>query len=169
MDVVKEVRELKNQLAYSKNVGFFLGAGTSCALNIPNIDMLTTAIETKLKADHLTNLTIIKTSLGGTPSRAVNIEDILNHVRQIRNITNDRPDHDYIKVTGEAAKSLDKEICNQIYEIIADSEGKADLTNPRKFLSWLNMLNREYSKEVFTTNYDLIIEKSLEASRIPLF
>jgi hypothetical protein len=34
---------------------------------------------------------------------------------------------------------------------------------------WLNILNREYCKEVFTTNYDLIIEKSLEASRIPYF
>lgn len=31
------------------------------------------------------------------------------------------------------------------------------------------MLNRDFSKEVFTTNYDLIIEKSLEASQIPYF
>ena len=37
MDVVKEIKELKTQLAYSKNIGFFFGAGTSCALNIPNI------------------------------------------------------------------------------------------------------------------------------------
>jgi hypothetical protein len=31
------------------------------------------------------------------------------------------------------------------------------------------MLNREYAKEVFTTNYDLIIEKALESSQIPYF
>ena len=31
------------------------------------------------------------------------------------------------------------------------------------------MLNRDFSKEIFTTNYDLIIEKSLEASQIPYF
>jgi hypothetical protein len=37
MDVVKEIKEIKTQLAYSKNIGFFFGAGTSCALNIPDI------------------------------------------------------------------------------------------------------------------------------------
>jgi len=33
----------------------------------------------------------------------------------------------------------------------------------------LSILNRDFSKEVFTTNYDLIIEKSLESSHIPYF
>ena len=33
----------------------------------------------------------------------------------------------------------------------------------------MSLLNREYSKEIFTTNYDLIIEKSLEANLIPYF
>jgi len=31
------------------------------------------------------------------------------------------------------------------------------------------MQNRDYSKEIFTTNYDLIIEKSLEENRMPYF
>ena len=53
MDVVKEIKELKNQLAYSKNIGFFFGAGTSCALKIPNIAMLTAGIEKNLKDDNL--------------------------------------------------------------------------------------------------------------------
>lgn len=37
--------ELKSQSAYSKNIGFFFVAGTSCALNIPNVDQLTEGIE----------------------------------------------------------------------------------------------------------------------------
>ncbi len=169
MDVVKEIKELKNQLAYSKNIGFFFGAGTSCALKIPNIAMLTAGIEKNLKGDHLKNFKIIRDNLKKTLGRDVNIEEILNHIRRIREITNEKPDQDFIKVTGEAAKDLDKEICNQIYDIIEEAEGKADLTNPRKFFAWLNILNHEYSKEVFTTNYDLIIEKSLEQSQIPYF
>jgi hypothetical protein len=172
MDVVKEIRELKNQLAYSKNIGFFFGAGTSSALKIPNIDMLTTGIETALKNDHKKHFQIIRDSLkaAGIPAgRSVNIEDILNQVRRIREITNDKAEQDFIKVTGEAAKNLDKEICNQIYAIISDSEAKADLANSKKFFAWLNILNRDYSKEVFTTNYDLIIEKALEQSQIPYF
>lgn len=169
MDVVKEIKELKNQLAYAKNIGFFFGAGTSCALRIPNIAMLTAGIEKNLKDDHLKNFKIVRDNLKKTLARDVNIEEILNHIRRIREITNEKPDQDFIKVTGEAAKDLDKEICNQIYEIIEEAEGKADLTNPRKFFAWLNILNHEYSKEVFTTNYDLIIEKSLEQSQIPYF
>jgi hypothetical protein len=169
MDVVKEIKELKNQLAYSKNIGFFFGAGTSCALRIPNIAMLTAEIEKNLKGDHLKNFKIVRDNLKATLGKDVNIEEILNHVRRIREITNEKPDQDFIKVTGEAAKNLDKEICNQIYNIIEEAEKKADLTNPRKFFAWLNILNHEYSKEVFTTNYDLIIEKSLEQSQIPYF
>lgn len=169
MDVVKEIKELKNQLAYSKNIGFFFGAGTSCALNIPNIAMLTAGIEKNLKGDHLNNFKLVRDNLKATLGKDVNIEEILNHIRRIREITNEKADQDFIKVTGEAAKNLDKEICNQIYNIIEEAEGKADLKNPRKFFAWLNILNNEYSKEVFTTNYDLIIEKSLEQSQIPYF
>lgn len=169
MDVVKEIKELKNQLAYSKNIGFFFGAGTSCALKIPNIAMLTASIEKNLKGDNLKNFNLLRDNLKATLGRDVNIEEILNHIRRIREITNEKADQDFIKVTGEAAKNLDKEICNQIYDIIDKAESKADLTNPRKFFAWLNILNHEYSKEVFTTNYDLIIEKSLEQSQIPYF
>jgi hypothetical protein len=172
VDVVKEVRELKNQLAYAKNIGFFFGAGTSCALNVPNIAMLTTAVEGNLKGSHLANFQIIKTNLDKAAvatGRNTNIEDILNQIRRIRDITSDNADQDFIKVNGLAAKTLDKEICNEIYRVISESEGKADLTTPRRFFAWLNLLSREYCKEVFTTNYDLIIEKSLEASQIPYF
>ena len=169
MDAVKEIKEFKNQLAYAKNIGFFFGAGTSCALKIPNIEMLTAGIEKKLKDDNLKNFKIIKANLKLSLAKDVNIEEILNQIRRIREITNDKATQDFIKVTGLAAKNLDKEICNQIYEIIQEVEEKADLTNPRKFFAWLNILNHDYSKEVFTTNYDLIIEKSLEESQIPYF
>ncbi len=118
MDAVKEVRELKNQLAYSKNIGFFFGAGTSCALKIPNIATLTTEIEKRLKGDHSKRYGIIRDSLkpSVTPSgRSVNIEDILNHTRRIREITNDQAAQDFLTVSGEAAKNLDKEISGADY------------------------------------------------------
>jgi len=170
INLVKEIQELKNQLAYSKNVGFFFGAGTSCALNIPNIEVLTKKIEDGLKGDHLKNFKIINEDLKkDITKRKVNIEDILNQIRRIREITNDKKDKNFLSVTGEDAKKLDKEVCSLIHSIIDDSENKADLTTTKRFFSWLNILNRQYSKEVFTTNYDLIIEKSLEGSHIPYF
>jgi hypothetical protein len=169
ISITKEINEIKNQLAYAKNIGFFFGAGTSCALNIPNIEMLTKAIEDDLTDNLKKNFLIIKDDLALTiKDRSVNIEDILNQIRRIREITGES-DKDYLKVTGKTAKELDKEICTRIYNIIFDKEKAADLQNPKKFFAWLNILNREFSKEIFTTNYDLIIEKALEVSHIPYF
>jgi len=171
MDVVKEIKEIKTQLAYSKNIGFFFGAGTSCALKIPDIALLTKGVEAKLKDDDLKNFQAIRDDLKASAAtgKVVTIEDILNQIRRIREITNEKADREFVKVSGEAAKKLDREICKHIYSIIDDKEKVADLTNTTRFFAWLNNLNRDFTKEVFTTNYDLVIEKALEANQIPYF
>ncbi|MCW3090015.1 MAG: hypothetical protein JWP81_1084 [Ferruginibacter sp.] len=169
INLVREIRELKTQLSYSKNIGFFFGAGTSCALGIPNVEQLTAGIEAKLKGDLLTNFGHVKKDLETyITTRKVNIEDILNHIRRIRELTGETAKK-YEGVSGENARLLDKEICNTIYSIIAEKEEAANIENTKKFFAWLSLLNRDISKEVFTTNYDLIIEKSLEGSQIPYF
>jgi len=169
INLVKEIRELKTHLSYSKNIGFFFGAGTSCALKIPNVEQLTDGIESALIDDFKKNFDLIKADLTvAVAPREVNIEDILNHIRRIRELTCESA-KEYQGVSGESAKKLDKEICTKIYNIILDKEKVADLENTKKFFAWLSILNRDFSKEVFTTNYDLIIEKSLESSHIPYF
>ena len=169
-NLVREIRELKNQLSYSKKYGFFFGAGTSCALGVPNISDLTTKVEDALDGDYQTNFKKVKVDLESTyPDKIINIEDILNQIRQIRAITGERDNKSYLDVSGEAATKLDNVICKQIYKIISSSEADVDLSNTKKFFAWLNMQNRDFSKEIFTSNYDLIIEKSLEAIRTPYF
>jgi hypothetical protein len=166
----KEVKELKTQLAYAKNIGFFFGAGTSCALNIPNVEQLTNSINIALTGDFKAHFDLIKNDVATSVSpRKPNIEDILNHIRRIRELTGEAAGKSYVGVSGEAAKKLDKEICTKIYDLILEKEEAADLETTKKFFAWLSILNREFSKEVFTTNYDLIIEKSLESSQIPYF
>ena len=170
INLVREIKELKTHLSYSKNIGFFFGAGTSCALKISNIQDLTTSIRTALKGEFSKSFDIIKSDIETTiTERKVNIEDFLNQIRRIREITGDKKNKNYQGVTGDDAKKLDKEICSRIYEIIFKEEAVADLEITKKFFAWLSMLNRDFSKEIFTTNYDLIIEKSLEASGIPYF
>lgn len=169
INVIREIRELKTHLSYSKNIGFFFGAGTSCALGIPNVEQLTEGIEAKLTSDFLINFKLVKTDLETIiTDRKVNIEDILNQIRRIRELTGETAKV-YEGVSGENSKLLDKEICTIIYDIILDKESLADIDKTKKFFAWLSLLNRDFSKEVFTTNYDLIIEKSLEASQIPYF
>jgi hypothetical protein len=63
INLMREIRELKNYLSYSKNIGFFFGAGTSCALGIPNISQLTIEIEGLLKDDLLKNFQALKNDL----------------------------------------------------------------------------------------------------------
>ncbi|MBU2492661.1 MAG: SIR2 family protein [Bacteroidetes bacterium] len=168
--LVREIRELKTQLSYSKNIGFFFGAGSSCALGIPNIVQLTKDIKPLLGKDELETFNKIFTELKTTiKDREVNIEDILNHLRRIRELTNEQKTKEYIGINGESAKKADIQICKKIYKVILEKENIANLDSTKKFFAWLSLLNREYSKEIFTTNYDLIIEKSLEANQIPYF
>jgi len=169
-NVIREIQELKNQLSYSKNIGFFFGAGTSTALGIPNISDLTNIVEESLTGDLLKNFQIIKKDLETTlPDRNVNIEDILNQTRRIREITGEKEEKKYLEINGKSAKELDVNICKKIYEIISKKEIEANLQNTMKFLAWLNMQNRDFSKEIYTSNYDMIIEKSLEKIQIPYF
>jgi hypothetical protein len=168
LDLVKEIREFKTQLAYAKRVGFFFGAGTSCALGIPNIAQLTVDVRNVLPAAERAQFEAIENDLAGG-ARPPNIEDVLNHVRRIRELTDDKADREYRGISGESAHALDKHICKQIHAAITIAEEKADLTVPKRFFSWLNILDRQYTKEIFTTNYDLVIERSLEAGRIPYF
>lgn len=169
INVIREIRELKTHLSYSKNIGFFFGAGTSCALGIPNVEQLTKGIENKLKGDCLKNFKLIKADVETIiKNRSANIEDILSQVRRIRELTGESS-KSYQGVSGEKAKFLDKEICTLIYDLLVDKEKTANIDNTKKLFAWLSLLNRDFSKEVFTTNYDLIIEKALEASYIPYF
>ncbi len=170
INIIREIRELKTQLSYSKRYSFFFGAGSSCALGVPNIAALTTMVEDELENNSLTHFKTIKEDLISTyPNKTINIEDILNQLRQIRSITGEREDKTYLEISGLSAKNLDNEICKKIYTIISTSEAQVNLSNTKKFFAWLNMQNNNYSKEIFTSNYDLVIEKSLEEIKVPYF
>lgn len=169
-DVLREIRELKDHLSYSKNIGFFFGAGTSCALGIPDIITLTKDVESVIDKSSAKTFQTVKDDLSSQISeRNVNIEDILNQLRQIRDLTKESETKKYLGVCGKDAMTADGEICRAIYNIITEKEAGALLDATKRFFAWYNLSNRDYAKEVFTTNYDLVIEKSLEASEIPYF
>jgi hypothetical protein len=119
-NVIREIKELKNQLSYSKNIGFFFGAGTSTALNLPNISQLTEQIKENLDKNSLKHFEIIKNDLKTISEKQINIEDILNQIRRIREITGEKDDKKYLEISGQAAKKLDIKICKKIYELISN-------------------------------------------------
>lgn len=163
-DPLRELTELRNQLSYSKRIGFLFGAGTSKAIGISDIAELTKKIEGNLIKGDKEKFVIIKEALHKDEQH---IEAILNQIRLIRQITSDSKSKSFEKVTGEDAKKLDKAICDHIYKIITDDESKANIKVVKRFIGWLNWLSRDFPKELFTTNYDLVIEKSAESLLIP--
>ncbi len=165
-DPIRELSEIREQLSYTKRIGFLFGAGTSKAIGLPDIADLTLRINDALSAEGKKHYGIIKDSL---PEGLKHIEGILNKTRLIRKITDDSKDKSFDEINGENAKNLDKNICDKIYDIIFKAESAANIDVSRKFITWLNHLPRDFSKEIFTTNYDLIIEKAFESLLIPYF
>lgn len=166
--VYEEMEEIKKFLVYTKKIGFFFGAGTSCSFGLPDIRTLTEIIEKKIDDSIKETFIKVKDELKTTYDD-VSVEDLLNYIRQIKDITGGRKDKKHYDVSGEEAITLDRAICECIFSIIKDCEEKADLSDMRNFMSWINQTYRHYPNEIFTTNYDLIIEKSLEYSSIPYF
>ena len=48
VNVIQHMNEIRNILSYATNIGFFFGAGTSCAFGLPNIMTLTSECRERL-------------------------------------------------------------------------------------------------------------------------
>lgn len=170
LNVIHHMNELKKVLSYSKNIGFFLGAGSSCAFGLPSIATLTTEVFNALDSSAQTLYKKASDDIRDlNHGKDATIEDILNYLRQIRDLTKGKNDRKYNEITGEEAHLLDKKICHKIYENIKVKEKVADIKELRKFFAWYDAAAGAFIKEVFTTNYDMLLEMAMEANYIPYF
>lgn len=159
--------QLRDQLSSDKRkLGFFFGAGTSMAVGIPGVFTLTKKIEEILIAPFKSQFEALHEA-----TNSDNIEQILNKLRTVRELIGESTDEQHYTIRGkEAASLLDIEICKAISVIVY----KTDITEivPHMiFSNWLfqNQAARYSPIEVFTTNYDLLIEQALEYKRLPYF
>jgi hypothetical protein len=102
------------------------------------------------------------TSVDGGPP---NIEDILSQVRGL------------LKYVGEEGvggverselSDLEDEICGEICKLV-DVELLEEDTGYHDMATWLGAIERSHPVEVFTTNYDMLIEQALENEGISYF
>ena len=111
-NVIRHMNEFRNILSYASNIGFFFGAGTSCAFGLPNIVQLTNRVKTSLAADQLTLFESVESSIMDLNGKTlVTVEDVLNYLREIRELTRNRGDYDFKGLSGKQAAKLDQEIC----------------------------------------------------------
>lgn len=170
VNVIHYMNEFRNILSYVTNIGFFFGAGTSCAFGLPNIITLTDECKKRLSSSEQVLFNEIEKTIKDLERKdKISIEDVLNYIRKIRDLTQGRTDYNFGSITGKQAIELDKKICNAIFEIIKDKEELADVSDLRRFMAWYDSANREFVKEIYTTNYDMLLEMALEANYTPYF
>jgi hypothetical protein len=158
-----------------KRLGVLIGAGAPLSVRvgatgkldpngeplIPGVDALTDQAVAKLAGTEAAAAAAIRASLpaGG------NIETILSKVRLLQTALGDTEMHG---LNGAGYAGLGLAICEAIGEIVGASLPE-ERTPYHELISWVNGAQRAHPVEIFTTNYDLLIESAFERAKAPYF
>jgi hypothetical protein len=153
-----------------KKIGILLGAGAPVSINvgtggtwkplIPDIKGLTEIVKGSLFGQDVIAFNAIATSLGND-----NIELILSRIRSLAEVIGEAKVHG---LNSKGYTELSTLICKKIKEVVNKSLPEGE--NPYSHLiSWINGINRDHAVEIFTTNYDLLLEEAMEKARTPYF
>lgn len=175
---------LRDHLAtHNKPICFLFGAGTSSSVYIaapgatpafapliPAINELTRKCGDAVAAlgapfpDAWTRLVDECTAAGADP----NIENILSRIRT--KMTAMGAGDTLLGLDCAGMENAEKEIRKAIVQSAAPQEATipADLPH-HTFARWVRQATRKQAIELFTTNYDILFERSLEAARVPVF
>lgn len=175
-DPIKQIRFLSQTLSNDKKpLSFFLSAGCPLGVSmptgewplIPAIKELSQQVNTELlnlKKKDLRYDEFIEV-LKKDAKDYENIEHVLSFVRSLKDVSIGDSVRGFSQV--ELVK-IEKEICAVIAKLI-NVELPKEITPYHKFASWAASIDRERAIEIFTTNYDLLIEQALEETFVPYF
>lgn len=141
----------------SRHVCTLFGAGTSRACGLPDIAQLQERV--------LARLDPVRKDLLGKLLVGRNLEQGLSRIRRITALLVE--DQMLDGFTAKTAFDLDQDICRAIIAEVDSSN--ADLSASRYFAAWLARANYHAPVEVFTVNYDLLLEIALEEMQVPYF
>lgn len=152
-----------------KRIGLLLGAGASAGMKkndgsyplIPAVAGLTTTVLTILDAEYGQQIAALKKELAPKGD----IETILSRVRALAKVIGPAKIHD---LDGPGYTKLGERICEEIGKIVnvslpASGSAYSDI------VTWIIGTARDHPVEIFTTNYDLLMEEALERLRAPYF
>lgn len=158
-----------------KRIGLFIGAGAPTSVKvdaegkvveqgnalIPDVAGLTSYVVDGLEAADRTVLESIKTKLGANP----NIEALLTQVRRLAVAIGAEKIHG---LDGAGYDALGQKICDLIGKRVATTLPN-EMTPYSELVSWIAGTQREHPIEIFTPNYDLLLEEAFERARMPYF
>jgi hypothetical protein len=158
-----------------KRVGLLIGAGAPLSITIdengrtnpeghaliPGVDKLTAAALASLKGEQATAAEAIRAGLPQPP----NIESILSRVRLLQQALGTTVVNG---LDGDGYAQMGKNICEAIGSIVG-VHLPPDRTPYHELVSWIGGTQRPHAIEIFTTNYDLLIEEAFEQAKRPYF
>ena len=164
-DPVREAEELREQLGSDRRRLIVLfGAGTSQAVGLDGVQQLTQEVHTLLEPKYQLQYDSFLKRAGANS----HIEHVLNRVRLCREMVGEDKMAEADGLKGDEAKELDRAICKAIYQRIS-IEPKKGYQLHAEFAAWLSSIQRSKPVEIFSTNYDLLIERGLEIALVPFF
>jgi len=135
----------------------FLGAGASRASGLPDVATLQEKILESLEED---NRAAFEAQLADR-----NLEQALSRLRQIAALISGAETVDGL--TREKAQAVDADVCRCIIGLLGLET--ADLSPALQFAAWVARADYRLPVEIFTVNYDLLLETALEHLETPYF
>jgi len=173
-DPERQVNQLLQCLTQDKmRIAFLVGAGCPYSIEdksnsplIPDIKGLTEAVRKEVCCkEYKKPWENICSQIIEDGITQPNIEDILSRVRSLKDLAGSSDVRGLNKTTLE---EIETRICDEIIKCVSK-----DLPNKNtpfhNFASWVGSIDRTNPVEIFTTNYDLLIEQAFEDIRIPFF
>ena len=169
--------QLQQALASDKmRIAFLLGAGCPVSIMcpkdkeeplIPDICGLTKKVNKELSEseNYQDSYSKVLQRFNGETSGKPTIEDILSHIRALHDVVRDG---DIDGLDKNTLAALDTEIC-KITTKVVDVDLPKSNTPYHQLATWIGGIQREHPIEVFTSNYDLLVEQALELHKTPFF
>ena len=178
-DPLRLVKQLHQILAADKLlVGFFLGAGCPCSIQVPSengdgtspliadIEGLTKTVSAALStSDRMAEpFRRLRNILNEDGVSEPNIEVMLSRIRSLRDAAGAAAVRG---LPGEQLRDLDREICKTISKTVEKT--LPNDSTPYHSLADFAGSGRVPPLEIFTTNYDLLVEQAMESRQVPFF
>ena len=141
----------------SRHVCAFLGAGSAQACGLPGIEQLKEEVVSALEAG---DKEVFKRQL-----KERDLEGALTRIRRIGALVSD--DEEFDGLTNKKAKALDAALCKAIIKALDIQD--ANLEPVLQFAAWTARADYNLPVEIFTVNYDLLLETALDHLRVPYF
>ena len=182
-DPLREVNKLRDHLSsFDTPIVFLLGAGASASVLANDGDPLIPAVAALTESCrlHISRLgewaVVVWDGIVGdiearrspAQSTSPNIEDVLSAIRNKCEAMS--PGDQTLGASLDQLKTLDAEVSRHIAEAANPASFRIPANLPHASLArWIGRAQRANAVEIFTTNYDTLIESALESYRLPTF